>query len=404
MELKPGYKQTEVGVIPEDWNVELVRTAYEIRNNLRLPLSENIRKGMQGMYPYYGPTKIQDYINEYRVEGEYCLIGEDGDHFLKWKEIPMTLLARGKFNVNNHAHLVCGIRNETLWFFYYFSNRDITKHLTRQGAGRYKLTKTSLQNIPLAIPPTKTEQTAIANALGDGDGLIQSLTSLIAKKHQIKQGAMQTLLNPYENGQLKAGWVVKKLGEISDLLTGFPFSSLGYTNEGIRLLRGSNIKRGQTDWNDEITKCWPSMTSDIRRYELLEGDIVVAMDGSLVGRSFAQLKQSDLPALLLQRVARIRSKSESFNINYIKEWVCSEIFTKHCDSLKTVTAIPHISPADIYNFVLNVPERKEEQTRIAAILSDMDAEIAALETKLAKYRYIKQGMMQNLLTGKIRLI
>ena len=84
--MKPGYKQTELGVIPEDWNVDVVGGAFEIRNQLRLPLSQRVRERMAGPYPYYGPTSVQGWINEYRVEGEHALIGEDGDHFLKWRD------------------------------------------------------------------------------------------------------------------------------------------------------------------------------------------------------------------------------------------------------------------------------------------------------------------------------
>lgn len=236
MELRKGYKQTEVGMIPEDWAVQTIEDSYEIHNNLRLPLSTQVRKGMQGTFPYYGPTKIQDYINIYGVEGTYCLIGEDGDHFLKWKSSPMTLLVSGKFNVNNHAHLIKGSRNETSWFYYYFKNRDITNNLTRQGAGRYKLTKSSLKKMRLAIPSTKSEQIEITDTLSDVDGLIQSLSQLVTKKRQIKHGAMQTLLNPYEgNGQLKSGWTVKKIGSFTDASAGGTPSTLVSSYWGGRL-------------------------------------------------------------------------------------------------------------------------------------------------------------------------
>ncbi|PSJ16262.1 restriction endonuclease subunit S [Nitrosomonas supralitoralis] len=406
MELKPGYKQTEVGVIPEDWDVCQLKDFVDINSGESPSKYKFVNEGI----PYYKVEQLNagdKYIEETpymlkvgkTVPAGSIIFPKRGASILLNK---IRILKKDSFMDTNLMTLTTtnGLVNEYLFYCLDFQGLAQIADTTSIP----QINNKHINPFRIPLPLTTTEQTAIASALSDADALIQSLTRLIAKKRQIKQGAMQTLLNPYENGRLKAGWMVKKLGEITDLLTGFPFSSLGYTNEGIRLLRGSNIKRGQTDWNDEITKYWFSTTSDIRRYELLEGDIVVAMDGSLVGRSFSQLKQSDLPALLLQRVARIRSKSESFDINYIKEWVCSEIFTKHCDSLKTVTAIPHISPADIYNFVINIPEKKELQTRIATILSDMDAEIAALETKLTKYRQIKQGMMQNLLTGRIRLV
>jgi len=401
MELKPGYKQTEVGLIPEDWNIELVRTAYEIRNNLRLPLSENIRKGMQGGYPYYGPTKIQDYINEYRVEGEYCLIGEDGDHFLKWKEVPMTLLARGKFNVNNQAHLVCGIKNETLWFFYYFNNRDITKHLTRQGAGRYKLTKASLQNIPLAIPPTKTEQTAIANVLSDTDALIQSLTRLIAKKRQIKQGAMQTLLNPYENGRLKEGWEEKKLGEIGVFRggCGFPTRYQGKTDGLYPFYKVSDMNNegneklmiNANNWIDEKVKKEIGVTT------FPKNTIIFAKIGAAI---FLERKK------ILNQESCIDNNLMGyvFDTNlYSVEYLHYLFQTIPLGKLVSTTALPSLNGKEISAQKYYFPN-KLDQTRIATILSGMDAEIAALEAKLEKYRQIKQGMMQNLLTGRIRLI
>jgi len=191
--VREGYKQTEVGVIPEDWNVKPVGEAFEIRNNLRLPISKRVRDSMRGQYPYYGPTSVQDCINEYRVEGEHALIGEDGDHFLKWRDISMTLLVDGKFNVNNHAHIIKGVDNLTSWFYYFFAHKDLTPHLKRQGAGRYKLNKSTLIDIPCAIPPLE-EQRSISQALSDVDALIAALDKTIDKKRAIKTATMQQLL------------------------------------------------------------------------------------------------------------------------------------------------------------------------------------------------------------------
>lgn len=267
------------------------------------------------------------------------------------------------------------------------------------------------------MPPTKAEQEAIAEALSDTDALIESLEQLVAKKHHLKQGTMQELLTGKKRlpgFQVKSGlkksklglipedWLCDGIGGFIDLLTGFPFSSGGYSHSGIRLLRGSNVKRGCTDWADNLAAFWPSVTAELRKYLLKPGDIVVAMDGSLVGRSFASLGTYDLPALLLQRVARIRS--ENISQAYLKAWICSQRFTTHCDLVKTTTAIPHISPADIRCFVIAIPPTKIEQEAIATILSDIDAEIAELETQLTKTRDLKQGMMHKLLTGEIRLL
>ncbi len=125
------------------------------------------------------------------------------------------------------------------------------------------------------------------------------------------------------------------------------------------------------------------------------------MDGSLVGRSYAMLSESDLPALLLQRVARLRSTS--VEQKYLGAWLLSPYFTSYCDSVKTVTAIPHISPKDIRSFKIALPTTIAEQEAIARALSDTDALIESLEQLLIKKRQIKQGAMQELLTGKRRL-
>jgi type I restriction enzyme S subunit len=106
------------------------------------------------------------YIDEYRVSGKFVLIGEDGDHFLKYKTQEMTLLINGKFNVNNHAHILQGKDNIlTEWLHLFFLHRDITLHLTRQGAGRFKLNKAALMELPLVAPKYPAEQDRILHVM-----------------------------------------------------------------------------------------------------------------------------------------------------------------------------------------------------------------------------------------------
>ena len=100
-----------------------------------------------------------------------------------------------------------------------------------------------------------------------------------------------------EVGTIPENWRASTIGAEVDLLTGFPFPSEGFVASGVRLLRGSNVKRGALDWNDDITVHWPTATPKIQSYELQERDVVIAMDGALVGRSYAVLESKDLPAL-----------------------------------------------------------------------------------------------------------
>jgi type I restriction enzyme S subunit len=371
------FKQTDIGLIPNDWSIKTISEAFEIHNHLRLPLSDAVRKNMQGDFPYYGPTKIQDYINEYRVEGEYALIGEDGDHFLKWNEFAMTQIASGRFNVNNHAHLVKGKSNITLtkWFYWFFKNRDITQYLTRQGAGRYKLSKASLLELPCAIPPTLEEQAAIATALSDADKYISSLEKLIAKKRLIKQGAMQQLLSPKEN------WVVKKLGEISEIYTG-------------KKNNQDKVENGQYPFYVR------SQTVERINSYSFDGEAILVPGEGNIGKIFHYINgKFDYH----QRVYKISDFKNGFDGKYIYRYL-SEYFGKHAMENSVKATVDSLRLPTFQAFEIPFPPKLEEQIEIATILGDIDAEISTLEKQFSKAQNIKQGMMEQLLTGKIRLV
>ena len=159
------YKESPFEDIPSHWNVEKVGDVVLIENSLRKPISAEDRHQLAGPYPYWGATGILDSINEFRLNGTYALIGEDGDHFLKYTIWSMTHLVTGCFNVNNHVHVIRGTDLcSTEWFFHYFRHRDVREWLTKQGAGRLKLKKADLVQIPIALPPLQ-EQLRISELL-----------------------------------------------------------------------------------------------------------------------------------------------------------------------------------------------------------------------------------------------
>lgn len=392
LSLPKGYKQTEVGLIPVDWEVKKVSEIFEIHNNNRLPINEEERKKIKGKYPYYGPTKIQDYINEYRFSGRYALIGEDGDHFLKWKSMSMTQLASGKFNVNNHAHILRGTKvASTNWFYYFFSHRDITSNLTRQGAGRYKLTKAALLTLPCALPPTLAEQKAIATALSDVDSLISSLNALIAKKKAIKQGAMQQLLTPpHKGGKRLDGfdgeWVETSLGEFAKINMGqSPLSSNYNTNsDGLPLVQGNadinNRKTIIRNYTSQITKK-ADKGDIIMSVRAPVGEIAIASFDCCIGRGVCSLKSNN--DFLYQ-----------FLVFFETSWA----------QFSTGSTFDSINSNQLKELTFFAPVDEDEQKAIAQILSDMDEELEELTIKKEKYEHIKQGMMQELLAGKTRLV
>ncbi len=377
-----GYKATDLGIIPSDWEVAEVKEAYGIYNNLRLPISGKIRETMQGKYPYYGPTGIQDYINEYRIDGEYSLIGEDGDHFLKWRNMPMTLLVTGKFNVNNHAHVIKGLKNQTEWFYWYFYHRDITAHLSRQGAGRYKLNKRTLETLKMTIP-SLPEQKAISETLMDSDKLILSCEKLIDKKKKIKQGAMQQLLTGKKRlPGFSGSTTLVTLDDILSLNKGEQLNRSGLSSKGdYPVINGGVEPSGYTDgWNT------------------LENTITISEGGNSCG----YVNYLETKFWSGGHAYTVKLKSNKIDQHYLYQLL--KINESRIMALRVGSGLPNIQKKSLYEYKVRLVVDLVEQKAIAQVLSDMDAEIEALEEKLEKYKTIKQGMMQELLTGRIRLI
>lgn len=172
---------------------------------------------------------------------------------------------------------------------------------------------------------------------------------------------------------MSSKWKQYTIKDACDLITGFPFKSKSYLNEGtFKVVRGDNVKTGFIQWGEK-TKCWNQISEKLEKYLLKENDIVIGMDGSKVGENRAIIGKNDLPSLLAQRVACLRSKKH-FNQNYIKYVILSKNFQYYVDMVKTGTSIPHISLTQISEFPFNAPDY-EKQTVIANILLQLDNKI-----------------------------
>lgn len=201
------------------------------------------------------------------------------------------------------------------------------------------------------------------------------------------------------------GWKHAVFNKHIDFLTGFAFKSNQYSvnPSDIKLLRGDNIEPGNLRWRD--AKFWPADEYvNLKNHHLKQGDFVIAMDRTWIssGLKVAEVKASDLPCLLVQRVARIRAKS-SLEQSLLKQYFSTHAFEQYVKSVQTATAVPHISPNDIRNFPFLLPPISE-QKKIAQILSTWDEAITTTEQLLANSQQQKKALMQQLLTGKKRLL
>ena len=157
---------------------------------------------LEGEFRYYGPTGVLSWINEYRVEGEYFLLGEDGDHFLKFETQPMTILVNGKFNVNNHAHLVRGVGEcSTAWACRYFEHKDLSPWLIKQGVGRYKLRNETLKTIPIVVPPPH-EQIDILRRLDESSSTTVRLIAEAERAIDLLQERRTALISAAVTGKI----------------------------------------------------------------------------------------------------------------------------------------------------------------------------------------------------------
>lgn len=376
--------QARVKVVPDGWEFTYVGKAFAIRNNFRKPINEEERDKNPGPYPYYGPTKIQGHIGTFEQDGSYALIGEDGDHFLKHETQPMTQLVDGKCTVNNHAHILEGTDKATReWFYYYFMHRDIFSFLSRQGAGRYKLNKASLEKIPVLIPPVK-EQQKIAQILSTWDKAITSTEQLLANSQKQKRALMQQLLTGKKRLSDKSGvrfsgdWKRVELGDLLDYQqpTLYLVESTEYSNEFSTpvLTAGKTFILGYTDEESGIfSEKLPAIIFD---------DFTT--DSKFVDFPF-KAKSSAMKILTAKKGVSIKYAYEAMQLldfavgGHQRHWI------------------------SIYSRLVIPFPGKDEQQKIAAVLSNADQEITALQQKIAALEQEKKALMQQLLSGKRRV-
>ena len=334
----------------------------------------------EGKYPVIdqGQSFIGGYTNEEIAfeQGEYVIFG---DHTCVVKYVNFSFV-QGADGVK-----VITASDVILPRFLYYCMSNI--YMPTDYARHWS--KMKVEKIP--IPPLPVQE-EIVRILDTFTELQAELQAELQKRLQQYNYYRDNLLS-FE-GRTDVEW--KKLGDVADLLSGFPFDSTQFTSAGIRLMRGVNIKRGQLCFNENDDRYWKS-TAGLEKYIVEENDIVISMDGSLVGKSFGMVKKEHLPLLLVQRVARIRSSV--FNINFIyhciKNW-----FPNYVDKKKTKGAIPHISMKDIANFPL--PSLSlEEQEKIATILDRFDTLTndlsqglpAEIEARRKQYEYYRDQLL-----------
>ena len=390
-----GYKQTEVGVIPEDWVVKkfvdvtkiitcgLAATPKYVDESIGKPFlsAQNVQNGkvVYDKHKYISKELFEQITKHNKPEKGDLLytrvgagIGEAGvikDNFQFGIYVSLTLIKSDERQLHNYylLHLLNSPK------YKYFAKTG-----QFAGAGVQNLNVQIVREFLIPLPSIE-EQTAIADALFDADALIESLEKLIAKKKAIKQGTMQQLLTGKKRLPGFSGeWEVKKLGEMAEIKKGQLITNNMRIDGIIPVIAGGKTPA----YYHNKANCHGKT-------------ITISASGASAGYVAFHawpIFASDCSTIV---------ESKNYSIEFI--YFLLQSLQWRIYKMQTGGAQPHIHPSDLNPIIISIP-KLEEQTTIATVFSDMDVEIESLKQKRDKYAMLKQGMMQELLTGRIRLI
>jgi type I restriction enzyme, S subunit len=411
-----GYKKTDVGVIPEDWKVKRLidvvdyvdyrgKTPPKQDSGVFLVTAKNIKNG----FIDYEISK------EYVSEAEYDKIMSRGKpkigDVVITTEAPLGNVAAVDNENIALAQRVIKYRSkgETLkqdYLKYYLLFEKFQRILQDNSSGSTAqgIKGSVLHTLPIIIP-TEIEQQTIAQALSDVDALIASLDKLIAKQRQLKTAAMQQLLTgkmrlpgfgeskgykQTEVGLIPEDWDAAQLGDIAEVIMGQSPKGSSYNRDR----NGLALINGPTEFTDKypIKVQWTTEPSKLCK----SGDLLLCVRGSSTGR----MNVANDEFCIGRGVAAIRA-----NVKATTEYLTYQVYLaiEELLSLSTGSTFPSVDGKTIKSIFIPCPEQ-QEQREIATILSDMDTAITTLEQRRAKTQAIKQGMMQELLTGRTRLV
>jgi type I restriction enzyme, S subunit len=391
MELKEKYyKVSDVGKIPVDWEVDLIKNLAKISTGAK----NTQDRVVDGTYPFFVRSQNVERINTYSYDGEAILTAGDGvgtgkvHHYIN-----------GKFDYHQRVYKISDFceRISGYYFYLYFSNNflsRITSLTAKSSVDSVRMDMIADMVIPI---PSKSEQTAIATALSDTDVLIESLEKLLTKKRYLKLGTMQELLTARKRlPGYKEEW---QTIELKDLV-----------NQFIVPMR-DKPKRfdGRIPWC-RIEDFNGKYLTDSKSNQYVNGEIIKEMNLKVLPVDTLIVSCSaDLGRCAIVKNALTTNQTFIglvFNENNASNEFFYYYMTYNANKLNLLssgTTISYLSREQFEIFKIYVPKTKSEQCAIAETISAMDSEIDTLEQKLHKFNMIKQGMIQALLTGKIRL-
>ena len=414
MSTQIGYKASELGMIPQDWDVVKLGDVFEVTAGGDLDVTNfSAEKTHKHIYPVYSNAITDNGLYGFSSNYDCC-----GNHITVTARgyIGYAIPRNGKFSSIGRLLTLQPKTEISCYLVAQYINQFVSFAI--ESTGVPQLTAPQIKKYLVAIPKSIAEQTAIATALSDTDSLISSLQTLIAKKKAIKLSAMQNLLSgkirlpefalrpdgspktthQTELGLLPEDWEVVELGKLTTFINDGTHHTPQYVDSGIPFYSVENITNN--DFHNVKYISIEEHNKLIKRCKPEEGDLLLTRIGTL---GLTKLIDWDICASIYVSLALLKFK-EGINVKYIYEYSKSNLFKNEISKRALLNATPpKINMDQISKIRIFIPKSTTEQTAIAQLLSDMDAEIEALVSRLKKTQSLKQGMMQTLLTGKIRL-
>jgi type I restriction enzyme, S subunit len=424
MEVRPGYKQTEVGVIPEDWSVESLDRIADPKRSICYGIVQVGQFSDNGIAVLAIKNLNGDYLTNlhrcsYKVEKAYARSRvRPGDVLVSVKgTVGRIGLVPPHFfgNISRDLARIALTDSDIPAFWYQLLQSDMAQRrleATTVGTTRMELSIGPLKKVEMPRP-SKEEQRAIATVLSDVDVLLGALDRLIAKKRDLKTAAMQQLLTgrtrlPGFTGE----WNIKTLGELFNFSGGYSASRDQLSTKGHCYLHYGDIHGASKTFVDARADYQdiPKLDIPLRQVSpnamLNDGDVVfvdASEDDEGTSKHVVVVNKDNVPFISGLHTIVAKSKTEELVHNYLRYCFQTSAIRQQFLFYSVGTKVSGISKTNIPKLTMPVPSI-QEQTAIAEVLKDMDAELASLEQRLNKTRALKQGMMQELLTGKTRLV
>ena len=402
--MKNGFKETEIGDIPVDWEVVRLEEVAKNYDKQRIPLSKNQRQTMSGSYPYCGANGIIDFINDYIFDGEFVLLSEDGGYWGAFEN--SAYIMNGKFWVNNHAHILKAVSGKTINHFLMYVINFLDISIFIAGTTRGKLNQGVMKNIPIPLPPLP-EQRKVANVLSTIQQAIEQQDKILASVRELKKTLMRKLfteglgdaeLKETEIGTMPKHWDVVRLGEVGVEFFGGGTPSTKkpeYWNGDIPWttsahINGLYLQRGAKNITHE------GLSNSASRL-VLKNNLLI---GTRVGVGKVAINLIDVA--ISQDLTGMIVDKEKANLEFLAYALSSDIIQDIFHSCTRGTTIKGIPRDDLIQIPTPLPPLPEQQ-EIARILSTVDKKIEVEENRKWLLQELFKTMLHKLMTGQIRV-